>query len=537
MFKLIEINRTETFPDEVRNTTDDYLKAVLELIINLPSINDGYSKGGFIFATCLICTIFSVFIKENKLCVQLVSKFISSHIFHIFFGFVVGKLDYHVISRGLKEDNENQINVTTNFLSGIRIPILLYSCYSCYHIYFFKQLPYIIAYGILGKTVFITLAGVLIKASSETFLEYNMAYCQAITFSSCLAIVDPLSAFSVFKDTSQRNFYLLLGIYTLGNGMTVEVFDAGLILSPYPIKFKFPVSTYMFLVLKVLISLTMSVLVGFIIGLATSFLSRWTRNDPDCEYYEPFITIAGPLLTYFLNDLFGHSAIFGPIVCCITQERYVFMNMTPRSVTSIKLILEALSYLSNLLCFVIVGYQFSFVMFNSSIWFTIMTLVISYAVKGIIIITITLIINYNQTRPIGTRLQALLTFGGVRGPRSYFMIVLYENAPFSKLFHQTQLHLIVFSVIVDTLISKLLVRSIRRKLESRKDKHVTMIPLPHEWEETVDGCMNSLVKLEEKFQAFLVSKKEESSEQETDGAELRQETLNTKKGNENRNNN
>ena len=88
------------------------------------------------------------------------------------------------------------------------------------------------------------------------------------------------------------------------------------------------------------------------------------------------------------------------------------MNMTPRSVSSIKLILEALSFLSNLLCFVIVGYQFSDVMFNSSINFTILTLFVNYGVKAMIIITITLIINYRQKRPIGTRLQALLTFGG-----------------------------------------------------------------------------------------------------------------------------
>jgi len=523
MFKLIEILREDH--EHVRNTTEDYEQDIAKLIYDLPSFNSGYVKAGFIFLTSLLCIIFSFIIKEHKICVQLVSKYISSHIFHIVLGILIGRLDIYLSSQGLlSEDKAHHIIVTTNFLSGIRIPILLYSCYTCYHIYFFKQLPYIIAYGILGKTAFITLAGVLIKGSSESFLGYEMAYCQAITFSSCLAIVDPLSVFSVFKDTSQRNFYLMLGIYTFGNGMTVEVFDAGLILAPYPIKYKFPFYTYMYLVLKVLISLIFSVLVGFVIGIATSLLSRWTRKDPDCEYYEPYITIAGPLLTYFLNNLFGHSAIFGPIVCCIIQERYVFMNMTPRSVSSIKLILEALSFLSNLLCFVIVGYQFSDVMFNTSINFTILTLFVNYGVKAMIIITITLIINYRQKRPIGTRLQALLTFGGVRGPRSYFMIVMYENAPWSQTFHHTQLHLIVFSVIVDTLISKLLVRSIRKKLESRKDKHVTMIPLPHEWEESVAGCMDSLLKLEERFKTFLITKDEETTDKDTHEEEGRKET-------------
>ena len=43
---------------------------------------------------------------------------------------------------------------------------------------------------------------------------------------------------------------------------------------------------------------------------------------------------------------------------------------------------------------------------------------------------------------------------------------------------------------------------------------MTMIPLPHEWEESVAGCMDSLLKLEERFKTFLVTKDEETTDKE-----------------------
>ena len=43
---------------------------------------------------------------------------------------------------------------------------------------------------------------------------------------------------------------------------------------------------------------------------------------------------------------------------------------------------------------------------------------------------------------------------------------------------------------------------------------MTMIPLPHEWEESVAGCMDSLLKLEERFKTFLITKDEETTDKE-----------------------
>ena len=65
----------------------------------------------------------------------------------------------------------------------------------------------------------------------------------------------------------------------------------------------------------------------------------------------------------------------------------------------------------------------------SVVTLAVLTILISYIVKLLIILTITLVINLRKRRPIGTRLQALLVFGGVRGPRSYGLVIEYHNAP------------------------------------------------------------------------------------------------------------
>ena len=141
-----------------------------------------------------------------------------------------------------------------------------------------------------------------------------------------------------------------------------------------------------------------------------------------------------------------------------------------------------------------------------------MVIIVSYFARLIIIITISFVLNFRRKRPIGTRLQALLLFGGVRGPRSYALTCFYGNAPYAHLFRDAQLLLIVFSSLVDNLISKMLVRRIRRKLvKIEGDKFVPIIPLPLMVEEGCNGCMAKIIQLEEKILGWLVVDREEVS--------------------------
>ena len=489
-------------------TMDEFLGNITWLVFNPPDLNTNTTKATVGLVILIFCAITFVILKESAKWYKFLHKYISKYVFHILIGIIIG-----TIERSLKKYNILEVTpvyLTPYRLANIRVPIMLYASYELYHRYFFRQIPYLLIYGVIGNTFFMVLTGVLIKEIFTQLFKFEIAYHQSMAFVAVTSMTDPLAAINVFKEYDERNFYFILGLYVIGNGITAQVYEATLLLINYPVKFNFPHKTFAAISIKVLIDILFSILIGAFVGVATSILTRFTRRY--CEYYELGLIVIGVIFSIIVNSYCGFSVWFGTLTCCIFQERYVFMNISTRSVMAVKVAVEAASYLSNLACYVLVGYKFSDVMFRdvNVVTFASVTIIVTYVVKFLLVSAITLLINLTRKkRPIGIRLQALLVFGGVKGPRTYGSMLNYQNAPFSYLFLDTQVHLIVFSVLVDTLINKVLVRSIKKKIVGLKDKHVTMIPLPSGVEDRIASCMDSLVHLELKIQKLLVTKKEE----------------------------
>ena len=540
--QLFEIEEDDGWKHDIRNETQQFAEAQWSVVIHAPQLGEGASIAGFFVILSITCAIVTMTIKEDTAVIRALNKYISGHVCHILLGLMIASIedfvrrfspifkhqgvsvfsDIHSIkfqtgryfnpSSHISEDRHHVTDIfkfSSSFLSDVRTPVLFFSCYSLYNRHFARQIIYIFLYGFCGRFIFLAITGFLIKwlASEFVGLEYFNYGC-AWSFAGISAIVDPLSGFSVFKDTSQKNFFLLLGIYVVGNTIGVEIFKAALQLAPYPSNQAIPATTIMILLLSIILNIFISLLIGTAVGLLTSLFSRLIRHTKSCEFYEPFITIGGPLLTMLICEWNGRSEIFGVIICCLIQERYAFLNLSTKSVMSIKVAMEAFAFLSNLLGFVLIGYKLyrSFAVFFNIWKFVLMVLLVSYFVRLVIIFTITCVLNFRRKRPIGTRLQGLLLFGGVRGPRSYALTCFYGNAPYAALFRDAQLLLIVFSVIVDTLISKMLVRSIKRKLDKIKgDKFVPIIPLPEIVENNLDGCIMRVIKFEEKVLGWLVA--------------------------------
>jgi len=507
--QLFEIEEDDGWKHEIRNETQQFAEAQWSVVIHAPQLGEGASIAGFAVILSIVCAIVTMTIKEDTAVIRALNKYISGHVCHILLGLMIASIEDFVRRYAPIFQHQDIFKFSSSFLSDVRTPVLFFSCYSLYNRHFARQIIYIFLYGFCGRFIFLAITGFLIKwlASEFVGLEYFNYGC-AWSFAGISAIVDPLSGFSVFKDTSQKNFFLLLGIYVVGNTIGVEIFKAALQLAPYPSNQAIPATTIMILLLSIILNIFISLLMGTAVGLLTSLFSRLIRHTKSCEFYEPFITIGGPLLTMLICEWNGRSEIFGVIICCLIQERYVFLNLSTKSVMSIKVAMEAFAFLSNLLGFVLIGYKLyrSFAVFFNIWKFVLMVLLVSYFVRLVIIFTITCVLNFRRKRPIGTRLQGLLLFGGVRGPRSYALTCFYGNAPYAALFRDAQLLLIVFSVIVDTLISKMLVRSIKRKLDKIKgDKFVPIIPLPEIVENNLDDCIMRVIKLEEKILGWLVA--------------------------------
>jgi len=525
--QLFKIEEDDGWKHDIRNETQQFSEAQWSVVIHAPQLGEGASIAGFAVILSIVCAIVSMTIKEDTAVIRALNKYISGHVCHILLGLMIASIEDFVRRYSSIFNHQDIFKFSSSFLSDVRTPVLFFSCYSLYNRHFARQIIYIFLYGFCGRFIFLAITGFLIKwlASEFVGLEYFNYGC-AWSFAGISAIVDPLSGFSVFKDTSQKNFFLLLGIYVVGNTIGVEIFKAALQLAPYPSNQAIPATTIMILLLSIILNIFISLLIGTAVGLLTSLFSRLIRHTKSCEFYEPFITIGGPLLTMLICEWNGRSEIFGVIICCLIQERYVFLNLSTKSVMSIKVAMEAFAFLSNLLGFVLIGYKLyrSFAVFFNIWKFVLMVLSVSYFVRLVIIFTITCVLNFRRKRPIGTRLQGLLLFGGVRGPRSYALTCFYGNAPYAALFRDAQLLLIVFSVIVDTLISKMLVRSIKRKLDKIKgDKFVPIIPLPEIVENNLDGCIMRVIKLEEKILGWLVADEDRQHLNERDERDLEME--------------
>ena len=346
---------------------------------------------------------------------------------------------------------------------------------------FFHQFPYICIYGIIGKISIITLSSVFTKQLFLWSLDYDVTYSQMVTFCCVSNIVEPLSIFSFLKKTSERNFYLLLGSFIIGNATAVDVFSASIRISHLHKAVEVPALTYSLLALKPVVDAVIGLLVGVFVGLITA-IAKTTCSRREGELYDVGMIFSSTCFVYFFTSMIGKSSLFGVIAVCIVQERYLFMNLSQWSVRTVKVTLEGLSYCIELLFYVFIGYKILSVDFTAVYMHCLLALFASYLAKMVIIGVISFVITIWRKSAIKTAMLGLLLIGGTRGARSYPLIVAYIG-PFSRTFQDMILLMIVFSVVVDSLINNILVSMLERRLnrlEDEEDREIHVVPGPLE---------------------------------------------------------
>ena len=388
-----------------------------------------------------------------------------------------------------------QVIITADVMMNFRIPILLYFGYCLYSPSFFKQLPYIVLYAIVGKIINIAMSTLLTKFSLELLLKFEITYSQTIIFCCVSNIVEPLNAFTFFKETSANNFFLLLGAFIIGNATAFDVFNAFVKIAHLPKHVDVPELTYFCLALKPVWDGVFGSLIGALVGIFVATIIRLNDKERVGENYEIGLIVASSCFVYFLSSFLRLSTMFAVLSCCLVQERYLFTNLSVNSVLAVKTILGAMSYCIELLFYIFIGYKFMSVDFKQVYQYALIALVASYLTKSIMIIVTSLIINLWKKSKIKTQMQGLLIFGGIRGARSYPLLVGYLG-PFSRTFQDMLLIIIVFSVLVDGIISNVLVIVLRRWLynPSVEDREIHMVP----WvmERKTNSCVEWLRKKE-----------------------------------------
>ena len=352
-------------------------------------------------------------------------------------------------------NNFQPVLLTANIFQHVLIfPVLLYTSYSLCSQQFLRQVMSVLILSVIGTLLNVLLSGILLKYIYNTISPSYMDITHCMVFASLISVVDPLAVVTVFRGVNefQCNFFLPFGAALFGYGVAMELLEAASTLAEFGQDDPIPMSSFIYLAASIPTDPILGIIIGVTCGLVSAAITKITSTcegtcGSTCEYFEPLVTLGFALFGYILCLNLGLSYIFATIACGLVQQRYTFINMSPKSSMSTENIIYALSLLSELLMFVLVGY-FAVAVGYSAIWdFAVAVIIIIYIVRIFVTLGLSLLINIFRLSTINFRWQ-LLIFGGHRGPMSLAMALAYTG-PFHLLFEETTLLVIVFSVMVD----------------------------------------------------------------------------------------
>jgi len=370
------------------------------------------------------------------------------------------------------ENGFSPVIITADVFQHILIfPILLYTSYRLYHQDFLRQWKSISILGLLGPIL-----NVLLSASILFLINYflwmkSMTMAQTIAFTACLSVEDPLAIAAVFKQVRNKsgnqigNFYLPYGVALLGYGVSMELFKGGKTLAVFGEDDEdLPLYSYLYVVSSKITDSLFGIFTGVIFGLVSAAITRITSYKS--QYFEPVITIGCALLGYLLCVICGFSYILATIFCGLVQQRYTFMNMAPKSSMNTENIIYGISLVCELSLYILVGYLVVHVEFSYVFIFACVSIIIIYTIRLLVTVGLSLLLNLSGLTTIFFKWQMLL-FAGQKGPMSLAMAVAYTG-PFNKLFLETILIVIVFSHLVDGVISRYLATKFKLRIDEKQ---------------------------------------------------------------------
>merc|ERR1719430_445792 len=115
-----------------------------------------------------------------------------------------------------------------------------------------------------------------------------------------------------------------------------------------------PISSYFYVYFSIITDCLFGTIIGITCGLISAAITRITSLKS--EYFEMTITLGFALFGYILCVDFGFSYIWATIFCGLVQERYTFMNMSPKSSMNTENFIFGISLICELSIYILVGY-------------------------------------------------------------------------------------------------------------------------------------------------------------------------------------
>ena len=382
-----------------------------------------------------------------------------------------------------------------NMLYNIRLPVLIYVGYRLYNRLFFNQFLKICVFGILANIILVPIASIICQLLIKLITLDYLTYLETVMFVTVSLFTDPTT---ILKLPPNKNFFLFLGIFTLGNSTLLDIFCPVVKLASRDHKGSL-IEDCGILFAADLLDIILGALLGCPVGILTSLMSILTRKSQGAAYYQSTIAVGGTLVSYFMAAFLTLQPIVCVLACCLVQERYVFNNMDIDTIRAVKDGLKALTHLVQGLFFFFLGYFLANVE-SAKVWKQVLVVLsVTYMLKALIMIIFLVLLDINNIIEGKSSIKKMfsnlpmLVFGGSRGPRAWAVVMHCQMTHHLPLFTDYVIFTIALSVLLDTFIFKTISRCMDMDDEELE-----------EGEGEISGCCEWLAGVEENLLHLLV---------------------------------
>ncbi|KAI5459919.1 Sodium/hydrogen exchanger family-domain-containing protein [Mariannaea sp. PMI_226] len=301
----------------------------------------------FISIMLLIIAFFTSYLVQMKKVTAIHETVIS-----IFAGMVVGLI--LLITPG--DSIRNMISFDYQIFFNLLLPpIILSSGYELHQANFFRNIGTILTFAFAGTFLSAVVIGLILWLFKHLPGSPDMTFVEAISVGATLSATDPVTILAIFNTykVDPKLYTIIFGESILNDAIAIVIFETAQKYnkgeaSSYGV-ISFFEGTGIFLLV-----FFCSMLIGFLVGVATALLLKFTylRRFPKIE---SCLIVLIAYATYFFSHGLHMSGIVSLLFCGITLKHYAYFNMSRRTQLTTKFVFQILAQLSENFIFIYLG--------------------------------------------------------------------------------------------------------------------------------------------------------------------------------------
>ncbi|CAM4627894.1 unnamed protein product [Caretta caretta] len=361
------------------------------------------------------------------------------------------------------QDNEMLRKVTFDpevFFNILLPPIIFYAGYSLKRRHFFRNLGSILAYAFLGTAISCFVIGslmygcvALMKVTGQLGGDFYFTDC--LLFGAIVSATDPVTVLAIFHElqVDVELYALLFGESVLNDAVAIVLSSSIVAYQPAGDNSHTFDVTAMFKSIGIFLGIfSGSFAMGAATGVVTALISfslvfqKFTKLR-EFPLLETGLFFLMSWSTFLLAEACGFTGVVAVLFCGITQAHYTYNNLSTESQHRTKQLFELLNFLAENFIFSYMGLTlFTFQNHDFNPTFIVGAFLAIFLGRAANIYPLSFLLNLGRRNKIGTNLQHMMMFAGLRGAMA-FALAIRDTATYARqMMFSTTLLIVFFTV-------------------------------------------------------------------------------------------